>query len=48
MVCCDLGEDCVSRIQKCLVHMPGFTRSPVLLFHVLLEFYMNGATIPLA
>jgi len=28
--------------------MPGFTaRFPVILSHVLLEFYVNGATIPL-
>lgn len=26
--------------------MPGLTRSPVFLSYVLLEFYVNGATIP--
>ena len=29
------------------MRMLGFTRSPVFLSHVLLEFYVNGATIPL-
>jgi hypothetical protein len=27
--------------------MPGFSRFPVFLSHVLLEFYVNGATLPL-